>query len=74
VTATLQPPQAAVRLYLRAGLRGVVRRRETLFFQRVGSATLAQCPEPPASIRQAHPNSLNSCLESRGLFRPSAET
>jgi hypothetical protein len=69
VTATPQPPQAAVRLYLRAGLRSVTWRRETLFFQRIGSATLVQWPNSHASIKQPHPSRLNSCLESRGRFR-----
>jgi len=69
VTATPQPPQAAVRLYLRAGLRSVTWRRETLFFQRIGSATLVQWPNSHASIKQPHPSKLNGCLKSRGRFR-----
>ncbi len=63
------PPSTAPRKYLCATARSVVWRSEMLFFQRTGSANLAQWPEPCANTRPPHPGSFMRCLASRGRFR-----
>ena len=45
-----------MRKFSHAAARTMVGSSETRFFQGVGSATLAPCPESRANVRHPHPN------------------